>query len=136
MTNLNPINPLFLNDKDAYMALKYLIKNTFIFKLIKPSSSLEELNKFIINFAIYKKGPKAMHANARLRGDFLDGKIILFNGQLNSFNKYIDQKLFLELVGVFPNLTKKEYRIILEDILRSTIFEKVLANGSNVRTRG
>ena len=135
MSNINTNDILFINDKELYSALKYIIKLIVLFKIINPASTLEELDAFIMNLTIYKKCPKSMHAFARLRSPLMEGKLIFFNGQLNSFTKFINHKLYSELVIIHPELTKSEFGSILLYVLEYPIFKKLFTNGSNIRTR-
>ena len=125
-----------LNDVRLLKVSKYLIKNITINLIKNPEiNDINILTEFFYLFPKIKKSSLVSKVFQEMYPDLIEGRLRFFNGQLNFFNKYIQEKLFLELKLIFPELKKEDYLLILNKTLNFPIFKQLLDNGSNVRSK-
>ena len=130
------IQKKIMNDIRLLKVSKYLIKNITISLIKNPE--INDINiavEFFYLFPKFKKSSIVLKNFQEIYPDIIKGHLKFFNGQLNFFNKYIEEKLFLELKIIFPNLKKEDYLLILDKVLNYTIFKQLLNNGSNKRSK-
>ena len=134
MTKINK-NKTLITDPKLLQVMKYVIKQTTSSLINNQKMDINIIFFFFRDFPKFKKSPQALLNFEKLFDSLIKGEVVFYNGQRNAFNKYINEKLYIELKIQFPTLTKEEYDFYLSKILKTDIFVNLLRNESVKRTR-
>jgi hypothetical protein len=100
-----------------------------------PEMCIDEILLLFKNLSKVKKTNKFFTAYTELYPFLLKGEFQFFNGQLNAFNRYIDEKLYNDIKTYYPEISEEKFNLLLDCVLGDKIFLHLMINGSVKKSR-